>query len=97
MTVVCSVAQAKAFLNREAQRSAEDAAVKAPLCCDFHSSSDEEQLAEVSRPVTSSTRYVNPLVLAQSYVHVSFKHKLFFVIIWSSVFTVGPKQVLQNV
>jgi hypothetical protein len=28
---------------------------------------------------------------------VSFKHKLFFVIIWSSVFTVGPKQVLQNV
>jgi hypothetical protein len=95
--VACSVAQAKAFLHLEAQLSAEDAAVKAPLCCDFHSSSDEEQLADVSRPVTSSTRYVNLPVLAQSYVHEGFEHKLFFIIIWCSVFTVGLKQVLQNV
>jgi len=59
MMVACSIAQAKAFLHREAQHSTEDAAVKTPLCCDFHSSSDEEQLAQMSRPVTSSTRYVN--------------------------------------
>ena len=70
--VACSIAQAKAFLYREAQRSAEDAPVKAPLCCDFHSSSDEEQLAQMSRPVTSSTRYVNLFVLVQNYMHMGF-------------------------
>jgi hypothetical protein len=61
--VVCFVAQAKAFLDQEAQDSAEDAAIKAAFCYDFHSSSDEEQLAQMSRPVSSSTRYVNLFIL----------------------------------
>ena len=70
--VGCSVAQAKAFLQREVQHSAEDASAKVPLCCDFHSSSDEEQLAQMSRPLISSTRYVNLFVLVQNYMHLGF-------------------------
>jgi hypothetical protein len=63
MMIVCFIAQAKAFLDQEAQHNADDAAIKAALCYDFHSSSDEEQLAQMSRPVSSSTRYVNLLIL----------------------------------
>lgn len=55
--MMCCVAQAKQFLELEAQHSAEDAAIKAALCYENHSSSDEEQLAQSSRPVNSLTRY----------------------------------------
>lgn len=55
-TVSSALDKAKAFLDQEAQDSAEDAAIKAAFCYDFHSSSDEEQLAQISRPVSSSTR-----------------------------------------
>jgi hypothetical protein len=73
--VLCCVAQAKAFLEREAQHSADDAAIKAALCYDFHSSSDEEQLTQMSRPVSSSTRYGNLFILVQNYMHVGICHR----------------------
>jgi hypothetical protein len=54
---LCSVVQAKQFLEQEAQHAAQDAAVKAALCYDIHSSSDEEQLPEVSQSISSLNRY----------------------------------------
>lgn len=54
---MCCIAQAKQFLELEAQYSVEDASIKAALGYENHSSSDEEQLAQSSRPVSSLTRY----------------------------------------
>jgi hypothetical protein len=54
---LCSVVQAKQFLEQEAQHAAQEAAIKAALCYDIHSSSDEEQLPELSRSISSLNRY----------------------------------------
>jgi hypothetical protein len=51
------VIQAKQFLELQAQHAAEDAAIEAALCYEIHSSSDDEQLAELSRPVSYLSRY----------------------------------------
>lgn len=54
---MCSVMQAKQFLELEVQHTAQDAAIKAALCYDIHSSSDEEQLPEPPRSISSLNRY----------------------------------------
>jgi hypothetical protein len=54
---LCSVVQAKQFLEQEVQHAAQDAAIKAALCYDIHSSSDEEQLPALSRSISSLNRY----------------------------------------
>jgi hypothetical protein len=55
---LCSVVQAKQFLEQEAQNAAQDTAIKAALCYDIHSSSDEEQHPEPSRSISFLNRYV---------------------------------------
>ncbi|XP_021933862.1 uncharacterized protein LOC110836698 isoform X3 [Zootermopsis nevadensis] len=56
-TVTSALAKAKQFLELEAQYSVEDASIKAALGYENHSSSDEEQLAQSSRPVSSLTSH----------------------------------------
>ncbi|XP_023705756.1 trimethylguanosine synthase isoform X2 [Cryptotermes secundus] len=63
-TVTSALDRAKQFLEQEVQHTAQDAAVKAALCYDIHSSSDEEQLPEPPRSISSLNRERRKLPLA---------------------------------
>lgn len=63
-TVTSALDKAKQFLEQEAQLAAQDAAIKAALCYDIHSSSDEEQLPEPSRSISFLNRERRRLPLA---------------------------------
>lgn len=56
--------KAKQFFETEAQYAAEDAAIRAALCYDGHSSSDDEQLAPPSRNIISTNREKRRLLLS---------------------------------
>ncbi|KAJ9598683.1 hypothetical protein L9F63_010632, partial [Diploptera punctata] len=62
LCVVCG--QAKQFLETEVQNSAEDAAVRAALSYDGHSSTDDEQLVLPSRSISNANREKRRLPLS---------------------------------